>query len=221
MTKASNCCTNEPIFSMAHQQWHIFIILLFHPFSFILQISCGMHAVDVVTCELGALTTCGWIPDVGTVPVGGRFLLVTEAHEKVYEGCSKVLLGLPYPANSIWHFQYDVRVKYDFDIIKKFDNNRHGSDFLCLRYLRQTFCTVTGRVEGWKINLLRLLMEQYRHHVCKAVILLSKAEGRDTEIHLLTPPTFLLFRYSANPLCHNSSSMDSKCFCVPHNAMTM
>lgn len=38
--------------------------------------------MDVVTCELGALTTCGEIPEV-TEPVGGRFLLVTEAHEKV------------------------------------------------------------------------------------------------------------------------------------------
>lgn len=61
--------------------------------------------MDVVTCELGALTTWGEIPDVVTVPVGGKFLLVTEAHEKVYEGCSKVLLGLPYPVNTISHFQ--------------------------------------------------------------------------------------------------------------------
>lgn len=60
-------------------------------FYFSLQIS---GPVEVVTCELGALTTWGDIPDVVTEPVGGKFLLVTEAHEKVYEGCSKVLLRL-------------------------------------------------------------------------------------------------------------------------------
>lgn len=38
------------------------------------------------TCELEALTTCGGIPEEVTVPVGGRFLLVTDAHEKVWMG---------------------------------------------------------------------------------------------------------------------------------------
>lgn len=28
-----------------------------------------------------ALTTCGGIPEAGTVPLGGRFLLVTDAQE--------------------------------------------------------------------------------------------------------------------------------------------
>lgn len=32
----------------------------------------------------GALTTCGGIPETGTAPLGGRFLLVTDAHEN---GC--------------------------------------------------------------------------------------------------------------------------------------
>lgn len=37
------------------------------------------------TCAEGvALTTCGGIPETGTAPLGGRFLLVTEAHEN---GC--------------------------------------------------------------------------------------------------------------------------------------
>lgn len=35
-----------------------------------------------VTCVLEALTTWGEIPEEVTVPVGGRFLLVTDAHEK-------------------------------------------------------------------------------------------------------------------------------------------
>lgn len=117
LAKASKRCTNEPIFSAAHQQRHIFIIHSIY-FYFILQIS---WAVDDVTCELGALTTWGEIPDVVTVPVGGKFLLVTEAHEKVYEGCSKVLLGLPNTVNTGPHFQ-ELFSKYGFD------NNRHGPD---------------------------------------------------------------------------------------------
>lgn len=47
-----------------------------------------------VTCELGALTTCGEIPEEVTVPVGGRFLLVTKAQEKVCEGHSETSFGL-------------------------------------------------------------------------------------------------------------------------------
>lgn len=61
--------------------------------------------MDVVTCELGALTTWGGIPEEVTVPVGGRFLLVTEAHEKVYEGCNNAMLGLQYPVNTILQYQ--------------------------------------------------------------------------------------------------------------------
>lgn len=42
-----------------------------------------------VTCELGALTTWGGIPEEGPVPLGGRFLLVTEAQEKVCQEFSQ------------------------------------------------------------------------------------------------------------------------------------
>lgn len=42
----------------------------------------GCARCAYVTCELGALTTWGGIPEVETVPEGGKFLLVTEAHEK-------------------------------------------------------------------------------------------------------------------------------------------
>lgn len=48
----------------------------------------------IFTCELGALTTWGDIPEEVTVPVGGRFLLVTKAQEKGCEECSIALLQL-------------------------------------------------------------------------------------------------------------------------------
>lgn len=35
------------------------------------------------TCEFDALTTWGELPEAGTDPLRGRFLLVTEAQEKV------------------------------------------------------------------------------------------------------------------------------------------
>lgn len=41
-----------------------------------------------VTCETGALTW-GGIPEEETVPLGGRFLLVTEAQEKACRKCNK------------------------------------------------------------------------------------------------------------------------------------
>lgn len=37
---------------------------------------------ESVACTLGTLTTWGVSPEVVTLPVGGRFLLVTDAHEK-------------------------------------------------------------------------------------------------------------------------------------------
>lgn len=40
---------------------------------------------QIVTCETGALTW-GGIPEEETVPLGGRFLLVTEAQEKAFGG---------------------------------------------------------------------------------------------------------------------------------------
>lgn len=42
-----------------------------------------LRASALITWDDGALTTCGGIPEGGTVPLGGRFLLVTEAQEKV------------------------------------------------------------------------------------------------------------------------------------------
>lgn len=39
----------------------------------------------MITCELVALTTWGGIPEEVAVPLGGRFLLVTEAQEKGYK----------------------------------------------------------------------------------------------------------------------------------------
>lgn len=39
--------------------------------------------VLIFTCEFGALTTCGWAPEDGTVPVRGKFLLVTDAQDEV------------------------------------------------------------------------------------------------------------------------------------------
>ena len=44
-----------------------------------------MSSGSLFTCELGALTTWGEIPEEVTEPEGGRFLLVTEAQEKVCE----------------------------------------------------------------------------------------------------------------------------------------
>lgn len=49
-----------------------------------------MHA----TCELGALITWGGIPEVETVPEGGKFLLVTEAQEKACEGQNNILISI-------------------------------------------------------------------------------------------------------------------------------
>lgn len=47
----------------------------------------------LVTCETGALTW-GGIPEEETVPLGGRFLLVTEAQEKACRKCNKPRLLL-------------------------------------------------------------------------------------------------------------------------------
>lgn len=47
--------------------------------------------IDLITCEAGALTW-GGIPEEGTAPLGGRFLLVTEAQEKACRKCNKPLL---------------------------------------------------------------------------------------------------------------------------------